>query len=584
MNTPPIQQTSLVSELPTAQKKRLELWAERAISEHWLSENTLEQLSASVNATPGQLFEQSSHRPLVTGLFGGTGVGKSTLLNRLAGEPIARASAERPTSRDITIYVHRSVSVDHLPDNLPMQRMRTALHNNDDYQHVMFVDMPDFDSVEQSNRDLVNLWLPHLDVVMYVVSPERYRDDQGWRLLREHAAAHAWLFIINQWDRGDPLVRDDFIDQLAAQGLSAPMVFTTDCANPDHAPESNPALATDDFNALQETLLTLSDEQIISALQEHGVVARLQTLKSLSDSWIDGLGSTPSFDSLQQSWLQACEQEHDKTRSTTQLSIFQIAAQFADNTPFWKRLFGLVKPGSPDKPNALIPLTETLNERLLSALERFCNQQAHACGVSVAAIRKTVLPPFQESLAASRQTLDNALKRALHQPGTRWQRLLQKMTNLMSIGLPMLALAWISVRIVGAFIQGSSNPDAYLGSRFAVNSAMLLGVSWLIPALANTLFSPSLEQAAKQGLAQGVEEVIANTRDQAASAFIDLADQAAMLRADYQQLWAELPAHNDSELPAQVQRMLTDQITPEAPRRLDVRANVQSSTDAAPQS
>ena len=148
----------------------------------------------------------------------------------------------------------------------------------------------------------------------------------------------------------------------------------------------------------------------------------------------------------------------------------------------------------------------------------------------------------------------------------------------------MLALAWISVRIVGAFIQGSSNPDAYLGSRFAVNSAMLLGVSWLIPALANTLFSPSLEQAAKQGLAQGVEEVIANTRDQAASAFIDLADQAAMLRADYQQLWAELPAHNDSELPAQVQRMLTDQITPEAPRRLDVRANVQSSTDAAPQS
>jgi len=376
MNTPPIQQTSLVSELPTAQKKRLELWAERAISEHWLSENTLEQLSASVNATPGQLFEQSSHRPLVTGLFGGTGVGKSTLLNRLAGEPIARASAERPTSRDITIYVHRSVSVDHLPDNLPMQRMRTALHNNDDYQHVMFVDMPDFDSVEQSNRDLVNLWLPHLDVVMYVVSPERYRDDQGWRLLREHAAAHAWLFIINQWDRGDPLVRDDFIDQLAAQGLSAPMVFTTDCANPDHAPESNPALATDDFNALQETLLTLSDEQIISALQEHGVVARLQTLKSLSDSWIDGLGSTPSFDSLQQSWLQACEQEHDKTRSTTQLSIFQIAAQFADNTPFWKRLFGLVKPGSPDKPNALTPLTETLNERLLSTLERFCNQQA----------------------------------------------------------------------------------------------------------------------------------------------------------------------------------------------------------------
>ena len=38
-----------------------------------------------------------SERPLVVGLFGGTGVGKSSLLNRLAGSDIARTGVVRPT-------------------------------------------------------------------------------------------------------------------------------------------------------------------------------------------------------------------------------------------------------------------------------------------------------------------------------------------------------------------------------------------------------------------------------------------------------------------------------------------------------
>ena len=43
--------------------------------------------------------------------------------------------------------------------------------------------MPDFDSIDQNNRHLVLEWLPHIDVLIYVVSPERYRDEKAWRLL-----------------------------------------------------------------------------------------------------------------------------------------------------------------------------------------------------------------------------------------------------------------------------------------------------------------------------------------------------------------------------------------------------------------
>src|SRR4051794_39262335 len=46
---------------------------------------------------------------LVVMLMGGTGVGKSTLLNALAGRPIAASSFTRPTTRDPVVYFHHSV-------------------------------------------------------------------------------------------------------------------------------------------------------------------------------------------------------------------------------------------------------------------------------------------------------------------------------------------------------------------------------------------------------------------------------------------------------------------------------------------
>ena len=50
---------------------------------------------------------------------------------------------------------------------------------------VAWLDMPDIDSVEARNKSLVLSWLPYVDWLIYVVSPERYRDDVGWRLLEE---------------------------------------------------------------------------------------------------------------------------------------------------------------------------------------------------------------------------------------------------------------------------------------------------------------------------------------------------------------------------------------------------------------
>jgi len=200
-------------DLLTHLQQDLKTWASNAHTQGWLTERAAQSIDSTTTATPGSLFDKPN-RPLVVGFFGGTGVGKSTLMNRFAGEAVAHASAERPTSRQITVYVHQSVSVAQLPEEFPMQRLQTQTHNNNQYRSVMWIDMPDFDSVEQSNRTLVEHWLPHIDVVIYVVSPERYKDDNGWRLLLEHGTQHAWLFVINHWDRGDERQRDDFLHLL----------------------------------------------------------------------------------------------------------------------------------------------------------------------------------------------------------------------------------------------------------------------------------------------------------------------------------------------------------------------------------
>lgn len=66
-------------------------------------------------------------RPLIVAFMGGTGVGKSALLNRLAGKPIAKSGVARPTSKEITIFHHQNIT---LPQ-LPLTDIRVANHDDD---------------------------------------------------------------------------------------------------------------------------------------------------------------------------------------------------------------------------------------------------------------------------------------------------------------------------------------------------------------------------------------------------------------------------------------------------------------------
>ncbi len=93
-------------------------WAEQAFASGWINEEAAQQLGDFDARTPDALFNHSESRPLIVAFMGGTGVGKSSLLNRLAGKAIARVGIERPTSREVTLFHHQTVAIQHLPDTI----------------------------------------------------------------------------------------------------------------------------------------------------------------------------------------------------------------------------------------------------------------------------------------------------------------------------------------------------------------------------------------------------------------------------------------------------------------------------------
>src|SRR5262245_25062726 len=81
-------------------------------------------------------------RLLVVGVVGGTGTGKSTLLNALVGRRVCPAGdTQRPTTRRPTVLAHPDVDVSFLEleaGQFDVERLAVPL-----LQHVILVDCPD---------------------------------------------------------------------------------------------------------------------------------------------------------------------------------------------------------------------------------------------------------------------------------------------------------------------------------------------------------------------------------------------------------------------------------------------------------
>lgn len=466
-------------------------WAEQACASGWIKTDAASQLSHFDTRTPEALLPNSSlgtcgaTRPLIVAFMGGTGVGKSSLLNRLAGKAIARAGIVRPTSREVTLFHHHSVAIQHLPEQLPLAKINISQHDDEAKKNIVWIDMPDFDSTEQSNKQLVLQWLPYIDVLIYVVSPERYRDEKAWRLLLAEGARHAWLFVFNQWDRGQLEQYEDFNRQLHKAGFVAPIIFKTACAE---------GLQADEFPLLESTIVSLATEHIVEQLEQRGLQVRKDELKKKLQNASGFLGSEQAFQQAPELWQNQWQRTVKLLQQGFAWPMKYTAAYYAEHAA------------------DLITNPATANHSLWDAWAqaRFDD----ALDEFIINIDQLGLPviPFKQHTSAIREKAPKimqtqtelATRQALANPGNVLQRVFLKCMRLCEIFLPLLAMAWVGYKVFMGYYTSNMSDNHYLGVDFAIHSSLLIAMTWLIPYFILKKSQPSLEKTALKGLNKGL--------------------------------------------------------------------------------
>ncbi len=189
-------------------------------------------------ARAGQRLMLSSNHTVVS-LAGGTGSGKSSLFNQLAGADFSTVGVTRPVTRDAHACVWGVAGSGPLLEWLGVPRRyryarASALGTGEQSMTgLVLLDLPDHDSVLGHATDLVDKLVGLSDLIVWVLDPQKYADAAVHRRFLVPLAGHSEVVavVLNQADLLTAAQIEDCLQDLRrlldSEGLPDVQIFVT---------------------------------------------------------------------------------------------------------------------------------------------------------------------------------------------------------------------------------------------------------------------------------------------------------------------------------------------------------------------
>jgi GTP-binding protein EngB required for normal cell division len=256
-------------------------WARRGQDE--FSEELLSEASDLLDRAGQRLMLSSNHT--VVSLAGGTGSGKSSLFNQLAGADFSTVGVTRPVTRDAHACVWGVAGSGPLMEWLGVPRRyryarSSALgHGEQSLAGLVLLDLPDHDSVLGHATDLVDNLVGLSDLMIWVLDPQKYADAAVHRRFLVPLAGHSEVItvVLNQSDLLTASQIEDCVQDLRrlldSEGLHDAQILVTSAKTGDGIEELRKLLvSTVSARKAAVARIAADVDKLVSQFEPYGAV------------------------------------------------------------------------------------------------------------------------------------------------------------------------------------------------------------------------------------------------------------------------------------------------------------------------